>query len=108
MPRKVAMCGRLAHVNDEGAMGINKGRESLQPEIDRLTAEVARLQLQWTGMKDEVNLCHASIARLRAALEGLDHLSLVIETAVRNCDPTQHNRILAALKIARKALANEQ
>jgi hypothetical protein len=35
-------------------------------EIERKDAEIARLQLQWTGMKDEVNLCHAEIARLRA------------------------------------------
>ncbi len=37
-------------------------------EIANLRTEIERLQLQWTGMKDEINLCHAEIGRLRAEL----------------------------------------
>lgn len=53
------------------------------------------------------------IARLRtanaamlAALEAVDVLSLVIESAVRNTEmPTNHAKVLAALKANRAAIA---
>jgi hypothetical protein len=32
-----------------------------------LRQDIERLRVQWVGMKDEVNLCHAELASLRAS-----------------------------------------
>ena len=45
--------------NDPFNAGWNACHEAMSDEIERL-------RLQWTGMKDEVRLCHAEIERLRA------------------------------------------
>lgn len=46
----------------------------------------------------------AAAPRMLAALEGFDRLSLVIESAVRNCDPTRQDAIRNAIVDGRAAI----
>lgn len=52
----------------------------------------------------EIVRLQADNERLRAAAAGIDMLLLVIESAVRNSDPSQHRAALNALQANRAAL----
>lgn len=68
--------------------------------------DAARL---WTKLRDAAGLTPGETAKRlgpprNTALKEIDRLSLVIESAVRNSDPSQHSAVVAALCSTRSAL----
>jgi hypothetical protein len=67
-------------------------------------AEIERLTTALHGRIEVATNLHMECERLRAAASGIDRYLLVIESAVRNADPSQHGAVLAALQANRAAL----
>lgn len=71
---------------------------------NRATREPPAIQKALEILTREKGELRAEIAQLRAAAIEIDRYLLVIESAVRNADPSQHSAVLAALQANRAAL----
>lgn len=87
-------------------------------DLKRLTAEaadaakwIAAADAEMDRMRDEaalaISLAKADAARLRCMCVELDHLSLVILSAVRQQDPRNYEAVAALIQDNRAALAKE-
>jgi hypothetical protein len=74
------------------------------PRVADLPDAIARAE----AAERRADTATLGLSALRAALQSVDRLSLVIESAVRNADPTNHAAVLAAIKATRAALSQDQ